>query len=367
MKGFLVAAFLIAASAFPAAAQSAPTISPAMDGIFDAFKTHPLVGIGEHHRIAQELDFYAALVRDPRFAREVGNVVVEFGGAAHQDIIDRYIAGEEVPYTELRKVWTDTVGWIPAVPSDGYINFYAQVREINLTLSPQNQIHVWLGDPKIDWSKIKSHAEWQALNRTRDSHPAELIKREILARGKKALIIYGGGHFFPAVPGPAGEKLEAAGFPSSWRALIDRDDPGALFVISPYSGSGQKSCFADFEKSTEAWPVPALVTPFRGSVMAEDLRRCNPVRPEDASFAPSLTDEEKKQIVTAWFGPASVADALLYLGPAASLTTAPYIQDYFFDSAYFHELARHYQLQTEQVLPPPKIADNPMSPKFTRH
>jgi hypothetical protein len=367
MKKFLIAAFLLAASASFVFAQAAPSVRPAMDGIFDAFKTHPLVGIGEHHRVAQELDFYTALVRDPRFAKDVGNVVVEFGGAAHQDIIDRYIAGEDVPYAELRKVWTDTVGWIPVVPSDGYINFYAQIREINLSLPLQDRIHVWLGDPKIDWSKIKSHADWQALNQTRDSHPAELIKREILARGKKALIIYGGGHFFPAVTGPAGEKLEAAGFPSSWRALIDHDHPGALFVVSPYGGSAQKSCLDGFEKSAAAWPVPALVAPWRDSAMAEDLRRCNPIRAEDANFAPSLTDQEKKQIVTTWFGPASDADALLYLGPAAQLTTAPYLQDYFFDSAYFRELAQHYLLQTGQVLPPPKIADNPMSPKFRQH
>lgn len=348
------------------AAASPPTAENAMDGIFAAFQTRPLVGIGEHHRVAQELDFYSALVRDPRFAKDVGNVVVEFGGAAHQDIIDRYVTGEEVPYTELRKIWTDTVGWVPSIPSNGYVNFYAQVREINLTLPPRNRIRVWLGDPKIDWASIQNHAEWQALNLTRDSHPADLIKREILARGKKALIIYGDGHFFPAVTGSAGEKLEAAGFPISWRALIDRDYPGALFVASFYGGSPQKSCLDDFEKNAETWPVPALVTSFRGSTLADNLRRCNPVRAEDASFTPTLTDEEKKQIVTTWFGAAADPDALIYLGPAAQLTTAPYLQDYFFDIAYFRELARHYLLQTGQVLPQPKIADNPMSPKFRR-
>ncbi len=123
MKHILIAAFLILTGASPAFAQSAPTVTPAMDGIFEAFKTHPLVGIGEHHRIAQELDFYNALMRDPRFTSEVGNVVVEFGGAIHQDIIDRYVDGQDVPYTELRKVWTDTVGWLPVVSAIGYPNF----------------------------------------------------------------------------------------------------------------------------------------------------------------------------------------------------------------------------------------------------
>jgi hypothetical protein len=54
-----------------------PRIVNAADGIFAAFQNHPLVGLGEWHGMAQGLDFYAVLVRDPRFAKEVGNVVAE--------------------------------------------------------------------------------------------------------------------------------------------------------------------------------------------------------------------------------------------------------------------------------------------------
>ena len=42
-------------------------------------------------------------------------MVVEFGGGAQQTIIDRYVAGEDVPYDQLRAVWTDTLGWLPPV------------------------------------------------------------------------------------------------------------------------------------------------------------------------------------------------------------------------------------------------------------
>jgi hypothetical protein len=181
MRTWLLGLALFLAS-LPATAQPAPVARPAIDGIFEAFQTHPLVGLGEHHRIAQELDFYAALVRDPRFAREVGNVVVEFGGAAHQDVIDRYVNGEEVPYTELRKVWTDTVGWIPMVSGIGYANFFAEVRGVNRALPPMQRIRVWLGEPVIDWSKIKTHDDWLAVKRTRDIHAAEVIERNIMAR-----------------------------------------------------------------------------------------------------------------------------------------------------------------------------------------
>src|ERR1700728_938690 len=110
-----ICACLLAFSSSAADAQSAktlpePTVRPAMDGILAGFKNHPLVAIGNEEDYAQEEDFYAALVRDPRFAREVDNVVVEFGGSAHQDIIDRYLNGGDVSFSDLRKVWSDIVG-----------------------------------------------------------------------------------------------------------------------------------------------------------------------------------------------------------------------------------------------------------------
>jgi hypothetical protein len=141
----------------PSSPSSPPLIvCSAVDGIFAAFESHPLVGLADYHGLAQEEDFFTVLIRDKRFANDVGNVVVEFGDAAQQGTLDRYLAGEDIPYDQLRKVWSDTVGWVPTVTSMGYINFYAQVRTVNLGLPPQQRIHVWLGDPPIDWSKIKT-------------------------------------------------------------------------------------------------------------------------------------------------------------------------------------------------------------------
>ena len=36
-----------------------PVVRPALDGIFAAFETHPLVGLGDLHDLANELAFYA--------------------------------------------------------------------------------------------------------------------------------------------------------------------------------------------------------------------------------------------------------------------------------------------------------------------
>lgn len=357
MKNVLIAALLTLASISYASAQTTPAVKPAMDGIFEAFKNHPLVGIAEHHRVAQELEFYNALVRDPRFASEVGNVVVEFGGAIHQDIIDRYVNGEEVPYTELRKVWTDTVGWLPVVTAVGYPAFFAQVRETNLALPPEKRIHVWLGEPVIDWDKVKTHADWQALDATRDIKPVEVIEKNILGPRKKALIIYGYGHFMQLVPGSAGEKLKKAGWRNDWAETIRRDHPGALFVVLPYGGTEDNACAQDMESRMTDWSIPALAMPLKGSETATKLRVCNVIKAENFPLPPGLTDAEKKRVLDSEADAASYADALLYLGPKSSLTISPYIPDLYLDLEYGRTVARHHELQTGEKFPTYLIKD----------
>ena len=39
-------------------------------------------------------------------------------------IIDAYVAGEAVPYTELRKVWTDPEGWVSPPALLGVVNLF---------------------------------------------------------------------------------------------------------------------------------------------------------------------------------------------------------------------------------------------------
>lgn len=139
--------------------RAAPTVRPAIDGILAAFEKHPLVGIGDAHNLAQQEDFFVTLIRDPRFAKEVSNVVVEFGTATHQDILDRYINGAAVTFAELRSVWSDTVGATPTVTGLGYANFFVQVRTTNLSLPPEQRIRVWLGEPVIDWATVKTQED----------------------------------------------------------------------------------------------------------------------------------------------------------------------------------------------------------------
>lgn len=356
---------------------AAPAISPAVDGIFSAFKTHPLVGIADQHGLAQELDFYAAVVRDPRFAANVGNVVVEFGGAAHQDVIDRYVAGKPVPYRELRKVWTDVVGWLPTVTGLGYLNFFAQVRETNANLPPSRRIRVWLGEPGIDWAKIRTRQDWMRIAGFRDRYPAELIEQRILSKHKKALVIYGGGHYGP--PSETQKELEddasamtkRLGVPQplqlGLQTLVEQKYPKAFFIVTAYAGYTSKACSSAVEKTFSNWKNPTLATPVRGTVLETAINRpgCYVTPRGLITPQPNRTVTEQERILANNEAKISglTGDALLYLGPAHQLTQSPANPDFYLDPEYRLEVGRHAEILTGSPLGPAKIEDFPVSPK----
>jgi len=321
---------------------AAPKVEPAVAGVLGAFATHPLVGMGEYHALAQEGDFYNALVSDPRFAREVGNVVVEFGSAPHQATLDRYLAGEEVPYPELREVWTDLVGAYPAMIWTMYVNFFAQVRRVNLNLPPEQRIKVWLGDPAADWSHIKGPQDMRGLSRARDAFAVALIEREILARGKKALIIYGYPHFQDFELHETGvQPVDSIG------ARLRRSRPGALFTVQAYAGLPDAGCTLRFERRTRDWGRPSLAWPVKGTWLAEQMYgpRCgglpqvlHPPGTPDPVFS-GRTLANMQQAVRD-----GLLDSLLYLGPTQSLVRSPVMPDTYSDPAYFKELSHRSEL-----------------------
>ncbi len=72
--------------------------SEPITGILGAFKTRHIVGIPDAHRNTAIHAFLLSLIRDPRFPTVVNDVVVERGNARHQDVADRFVRGEAVPY-----------------------------------------------------------------------------------------------------------------------------------------------------------------------------------------------------------------------------------------------------------------------------
>jgi hypothetical protein len=321
-----------------------PVVRPALDGIFAAFDTHPLVGLGDLHELANEEAFYATVVRDPRFAATVGNVVAEFGASQHQNILDRYVAGEDVPYREISKVWRNTVAWTPTVTGVGYQTFFAQVRAVNLSLPPGRRIRVLLSEPPIDWSAIHTKDAWQRIYDERDPHVAAVIVREILDRGKKALVIYGTGHFFSfpwpsTMPAPPGGNV-------TLHEIVERTHPGAFYLITPYAGYEKPGCAAALEAEMK-WPKEVLIAPVRGTslegalmkpeCMSETMRGVDPLPPADE------VARLEKRFYEIDLGVAG--DALLYLGPAAELMRASSDPTIWLDLDYRKELVRRIEVK----------------------
>ena len=77
--------------------------------VLNAFRTHRLVALDEgDHNNLQGYAFRMALIHHPAFAGLVNDIVVEAGNSLYQDVMDKFVAGEDVPYDALRRVWQDT-------------------------------------------------------------------------------------------------------------------------------------------------------------------------------------------------------------------------------------------------------------------
>ena len=191
--GVLCSVFLLLIG--PAAAQQARPWQLAVPvdpitTILEAFRTNQLVALGEGtHNNEQGHRFRLALIRDPRFAATVQDIVVEFGNARYQPLMDRFVRGEEVPSDSLRVVWQNTTQPHEVWDVPIYEEFFRAVRDVNLRLPEGRRLRVLLGDPPIDWDSV-----WTIEDDTRDRHPADLIRREVLARGRRALLIWGHMH-----------------------------------------------------------------------------------------------------------------------------------------------------------------------------
>ena len=129
----------------PASGGPAAPIEP-ITAILEMFKAHDVVALSEgSHGNEQGHAFRLALIRDPRFSAAVNDIMVEFGNALYQDVIDRFVRGEQVAYDELRKVWQNTTQRGTVWDRPIYEAFYRAVRDVNATLPAERRLRVLPG------------------------------------------------------------------------------------------------------------------------------------------------------------------------------------------------------------------------------
>jgi len=211
---------LCLAGAFSVWPQTEPSAKPAIEYMVRAFDRYPLVPLSEGHGSRETMEFVGRLIRQEGLAGHVTDIVVEFGNARYQRVIDRYTAGGNVGRGELKQIWENTTVVSGIWSSPVYEDFFADVRAFNQSVPASKRIRVLLGDPPIDWKTVTSPAD-EDMNDWRDAHFAWVVEREVIRKRRKALLFVGGAHISRRVM-----------FPNSLIQLLDARFPGKTLVIS---------------------------------------------------------------------------------------------------------------------------------------
>jgi hypothetical protein len=307
-----------------AASEPIKPVEP-VQGILAAFDAHDIVALDEgRHGNEQGHELRLRLIRHPSFARNVNDIVVEFGSARYQDLMDRYIRGEDIAAGELRGAWQDTTQHaVWDVPI--FEEFFRAVRQVNERLPKNRQLRVLLADPPIDWAEVKAPPDHFKWLRMRDTHAAALVRREVLAKKRKALLIFGAMHLQRRNISANYETFDGA---ETMISILDR--AGAkIFTIRTPTEPEPQSLQADMA----SWPVPSLAL-LRGTRlgMRDAAMFWSTDMPRFAmrDGKPSPLPSEQWRVLPMQ----DLFDALLYLGPASKISTANLPAALCADTAY---------------------------------
>jgi hypothetical protein len=298
-----------------------PVPIAAHDGILALFNAAPVVALGEAHWLDQQHRLIRELLFDERFIETVDAVVVEFGNALYQPLMDHYLAGGDVAASQLRRVWSECVGgWFSrAFESPVYAEFFETVRSVRRARSSECP-RVLLGDPPFD-PRDGAGALERALGQ-RDEYFARLVAGEVLAHGHRALLIAGSGHLTRRSDLQEGNVIQR----------LERESPGCSTVVLPHYVfedvvERRRSDIAKFERKLAHWKPPALAR-IRGTWLGEidatlylsDTARLLEPGGTEIEIPTPLLDDAGRALERVSL--ADVADAYLYLGPIHSLTVA---------------------------------------------
>ena len=287
------------------AAPLPPVPTSALEGVIGALRANQLVAISDPHGSATSQTFIRRLIADPRFADLVDDIVVEIGNARYQPLVDDYVNGKAIDESALAEAWLNTT--VPnQISAD--VEWFRRVREINRTRPAERRMRILLGDPPIDWTKVQTredHFKWLAQ---RDSFPAALIQTEVLAKERRALIVYGHLHYqrLNMMTNFAMDDLRAQTIVS----LIERAVPTRVFTV----WSLADELTGAFPEAS-SWPRPAFAAVRGTSLGRIDFGRFYPKRPRL-----QFVDGKPKPVPVEAWTPLPVEeqlDAVMYFGTSA--------------------------------------------------
>jgi hypothetical protein len=296
----------------------------AFQALTEATERYPLVAIGEYHMMQEWHDFMGGLLRRPDFAANLDDIVVEFGNARYQAVADRFLlALQPVARSKLARIWRSTIGGGVYWDAPVYEQFFRTVRSVNWGLPRQSRIRVLLGDPPVDFSRIRTTADRHRLpaKGSRETFFASVVERKVLDEDRRALLIIGDDHLF------RGEAANDDPRQANVGTLLTLRHPGQLFVVAslPFNVPGGEVVHRWVEQSLRSWPRPSLAL-LRGTWLGEQHVTYR-------ALEPGL-------VYSDW------ADAVLWFGPESTLTSSQADPAIYASGAYAAELARRSRVLT---------------------
>jgi hypothetical protein len=303
----------------------------AVEALIKQMEYFPLIALGEVHQLQEFYDFLTALLYHPLLPEKITDIVVEFGNAHYQEIADRFLLTDQsVAKADLQQIWRTASGnilWDAPV----YEQFFVTVRAINWTLPPSRRLRVLLGDPPFDpyTYDFSSFPDEKTISArfARDTYYAEVVEKEVMQKGRRALLIAGRYHLLRGLHAGQDSPELSAGTQLAQRY------PHQLFVVDLLALSSQHPLVR--QACLDQWPRRSLAL-LAGTWLGGALR------PTPLSISREASIYGKQ------------ADAVLYLGPGELLTAsradpALYLAgDYVTELQHFQQIADHLALRCER-------------------
>jgi len=166
-------------------------LQPAEEAIVKLFNSHQIVALGDAHFYDEVMIFITQLVTTNTFANKTQHLVVEFGNAQYQKLLDDYLSGGDVSKDEIKKIWRETLfftAWTPNV----YADFFHKVRIFNQGRTSDKQLKITLAEAPFSWKDLSSEEEWRAIANNKVSGFSSTIERRV--KNENTLFIFGAFH-----------------------------------------------------------------------------------------------------------------------------------------------------------------------------
>ncbi|WLQ13538.1 hypothetical protein O5O45_27810 [Hahella aquimaris] len=308
-----------------------PVHESATPALAALLRQYQIVGVGDAHGVEAILQWLIDCLLRPDTAPLLDTIVVEFAAACSQPLLDAYIAGKPGLEDKIDAVCGDTLhfcAWFAEV----YRRFFQAVRHINQRL-PAPRIRVLAADPPIDWRAADAGRQWREANQRREVHYQGLIEQEVIARNRRALLIFGAFHLLRGYPSgamPGMHTQPATNNPpgingSPLASRLRNLDPGQSYYLWPHFGH-RPDVTAVAQR--ENWRTPALVHTARSALGALPFAALS-------QRVPYLAERPVRELF----------DGYLFLGAAHKRKTFPRCGD---NPLPLAEMRRRAQL-----LPPP--------------